>query len=79
MNILLKKLPEECPWCHETPIVASDPLWNGSHGYYGNYEYYVACKNKSCKIKPRTKSYNNIYGMSEQECIDKAINDWNTR
>ena len=42
---LIKEMPKECPFCHDIPIVAKDPLWNESHGYYGNYEYYVACKN----------------------------------
>lgn len=80
MNIqLIRVLLKECPFCHDMPILAKDPKWNASHGYHGHYEYYVACKNGKCKINPRTKSYNDIYDMSEQECIDKAIEDWNTR
>ena len=80
MNIpLMRVLPKECPWCHDMPVLIKDPLWNDSCGYHGNYEYYVACINESCKIKPRTKSYNDIYDMLEQECMDKAIEDWNTR
>ena len=76
---LIKEMPKECPFCHDIPIVAKDPLWNEGHGYYGNYEYYVACKNGKCKIHPRTKSYNDIYDMSENECIESAIKDWNSR
>ena len=80
MNIPLMRISlKECPWCHDMPVLAKDPLWSGSHGYHGNYEYYVACNNGNCKIKPCTKSYDNIYDMSEQECINKAIDDWNTR
>ncbi len=76
---LIKTMPKECPWCHDIPIVAKDPLWNGSHGYYGNYKYYVACRNGNCKINPRTKSYIDVYDMKEEECINKAIEDWNKR
>lgn len=70
---------KECPFCHDIPILNKDPLWNGSHGYHGNYEYYVGCRNGRCKINPRTKSYNDIYDMKEQECIEKVIEDWNIR
>lgn len=80
MNLLLMRIyPKECSFCHDMPILVKDPLWNRSHGYHGKYEYYVACKNKRCKINPKTKSYNDIYDMSEQECIKKAIEDWNKR
>lgn len=75
----MKQCPKECPFCHVLPDIIKNPLWHGSQGYYGNYDYYVACRNKDCKIQPRTKSYNDIYDMTEQECIDKAIEDWNDR
>lgn len=75
----IKELPKECPFCHDIPIVAKEPLWHGSHGYYGNYAYYVACKNENCKIMPSTKPYTDIYDMTEQECVDKSIKDWNNR
>ena len=79
MNIRMRELPKECPFCHDIPVVAKKPMWNGSHGYHGNYTYYVACKNKNCKVQPRTKAYNDIYDMTEQKCIDKSIKDWNDR
>lgn len=75
----VKVLPMECPFCHDTPSIIKDPLWTNYHGYYGNHKYYVACENIDCKIQPRTKSYNDIYDMKEQECIDKSIEDWNNR
>ena len=79
IKIKIKVLPKECPFCHDIPALIKDPLWNGNHGYYGNYEYYVACENKKCKVNPKTKPYNDIYDMAEQECINKSIEDWNTR
>lgn len=75
----IKTLPLECPFCHIVPSIEKDPLWNGSHGYIGNYSYYIACKNENCNIQPRTKSYNDIYDMTEQDCINKSIEDWNSR
>ena len=71
--VRITELPKECPFCHDMPMVKKVPLWRGSHGYHGNYEYSVACMNENCKITPRTKSYNDIYDMTEQECINRAI------
>ena len=75
---LIKILPQECPWCHNMPVLVKDPLWDGSHGYHGHYKYYVACRNKECNVNPHTYAYNDIYKMSEQECIEKSIEDGNT-
>ena len=75
----MKEYPKECPFCHSLPDMVKNPLWDGTHGYPGKYEYYIACKNKDCKVKPRTYKYDNIYDMTEQECIDRAIKDWNDR
>lgn len=70
---------EECPWCHTEPRVIINPLWNGMHGYHGHFEYYVSCDNAHCKIQPKTKKYNDIYNMTEEDCIIKATSDWNNR
>lgn len=75
----MKEYPKECPFCHSLPDIIKIPLWEGSHGYYGKYEYYIACRNEKCKVKITTRKYNNIYNMTEQECIDRAIRDWNDR
>lgn len=76
---LIRISPKECPFCHNMPVIRKEPLWNGSHGYHDCYEYYVACENEKCKVNPRTSSYNDIYDMKEQECIEKALEDWNER
>ena len=75
----MKEMPKECPWCHQIPAVEEVPLWHGSHGYHGNYEYYVGCKNERCKVRPRTTAYNDIYHGDKQKCIDACIKDWNDR
>lgn len=75
----LKTLPIECPFCHSIPELVKTPLWYGTHGYRGCYEYSVRCTNEECLVKPHTHEYNDIYDMDEDECFSKAINDWNTR
>lgn len=53
----MKEYPKECPFCHNLPDIAKSPLWNGSHGYHGRYNYYIACRNENCKMKPKTYEY----------------------
>ena len=80
MKITFPSTPvKDCPFCHAMPTFNKEPLWHGSHGYRDNYEYYVACENEECRIKPSTKHYNDIYDMNEAECFEKAIEDWNIR
>lgn len=76
---IIKEIPKECPFCHSLPSVTKNPLWHGSHGYHGNFEYFIGCCNDMCKIKPATRKYDDIYDMTEQDCIDRAIADWNER
>ena len=71
----MKEYPKECPFCHALPDIVKKPL----KYFCRNYDYYIACQNKDYKIQPRTRAYNDIYDMTEQECIDKAIEDWNDR
>lgn len=76
---VIKEILKECPFCHLMPSVIKNPLWHESHGYHGKFEYYVGCQNDTCKIKPETRRYDDIYKMTEQDCIDRAITDWNER
>lgn len=79
-EILLKQEKlKSCPWCNATPKLIMEPLWNGSHGYYGNYKYFIACRNPKCKINPRSHGCNTIIYKTENQCIDNAIKDWNER
>ena len=50
----MKEYPRECPFCHSLPDIVINPLWDGTHGYHGKYEYYIACRNNDCKIGPHT-------------------------
>ena len=75
----MKEYPKECPFCHVLPDLVKEPLWHGNHGYYGKYDYYVACRNKDCKINPSTPKCADVYGDTEQECFEKVIEYWNDR
>ena len=69
---------KKCPWCKNRPNLYKEALWNGTHGYRGNYTYYIKCDNKMCKINPVTKKYNDVYDK-EDSCINNVCNDWNNR
>lgn len=65
----------ECPWCH-TPgrlFLQDEDLVNSLL-----VKYRVACPNEKCKVRPRTKKYNNI-DMNRAAALNMAINDWESR
>ena len=71
---------KQCPFCHRMPKVYKIPLWDGSHGYQGEYEYTVKCANEDCKADVEVKCHpNTIYGKTEEECIKEIVDDWNKR
>ena len=70
-NIILK----ECPFCKTMPSVCIESI----KGYDPCHDYFVACKNPKCKIRPSTKKYNDIYDSDLNKCIQNAIEDWNDR
>lgn len=76
---IIKEPIKECPFCHMIPILSKAPLWRGSHGYQGCYSYSIACQNDDCKINPATRMYDTVNNRTEQDCIDRAIADWNER
>lgn len=65
-----------CPFCKKPARLFTNRLWWKDYGYIGNYRYYVGCDNPSCKVRPRTKSYNDIY-VETEVAIREAIKDWN--
>lgn len=71
---------KKCPFCKGSANIIEEKLWSkNGRGYYNKYRYYVYCNNSKCKINPKTREYNTIYGKTRDECIDMAINDWNKR
>jgi hypothetical protein len=69
---------KSCPFCGAGVFLHKEPAWNGSHGYRGNYIYYVGCTNPDCAVRPTTKKSDDIY-RTEEEAREKIINYWNNR
>ena len=75
-----------CPWCQSVASLTQTPLWqeyeyNGrkeTHGYTGNYEYYVQCSNIECLAIAPGGKIDDIYRAPEDAMrIAKEI--WNRR
>ena len=71
---VINKPLKRCPWCKSLPEIRKDDIT----GYDRCCNYYVACTNKKCKVRPKTKYYNDIYSTPDK-CINKAIKAWNDR
>ena len=39
-----------CPFCGKKVELIKEPLWHGSHGYYGSYEYVVKCRSPGVPV-----------------------------
>ena len=65
-----------CPFCGNEVELEKIPLWHGSHGYHGCYEYEIKCSKCGCTVdQPKNDS---IY-RSEEEAKENAIKAWNKR
>ena len=69
---------KDCPWCGAPGSYHKEPAWHGSHGYVGNYFYYIECSNPDCRAKAPHGESEDIY-RSEMEAREIAIKTWNTR
>lgn len=67
-----------CPFCGSEVELERIPLWNGSHGYIGCYEYVIECKNSECRCKVNLGKNDTIY-RSDDVAKQNAINSWNRR
>lgn len=65
-----------CPFCGEEVYMEALPLWNGSHGYYGCFEYVIKCK--KCGGATNLNGNDTIYHTSEV-AKKNAIESWNRR
>ena len=65
-----------CPFCGENVKIERLPLWHGSHGYHGSYEYDIHCSNCGCRVD---LDRNDTVYRSEEEARDNAIKAWNRR
>lgn len=65
-----------CPFCGEVVELEKRPLWRGSHGYHGCYEFVIQCQNCGCRIN---LDKNDTVYRSEDAARDNAIEAWNRR
>ena len=65
-----------CPFCGELVYIEKRPLWNGTHGYVGCYEYDIHCEKCGCRVY---LGMNDTIYCSDEEAKTNAINAWNRR
>lgn len=69
---------KSCPFCGETPRIQILPMWKGSHGYSGCYEYVIECENSECRCRVKLDKNDTIY-RSAEEALNNAVEAWNRR
>lgn len=67
-----------CPFCGKKVELIKEPLWHGSHGYYGCYDYVVKCRNPECRCQIYLGKNNTIY-YDDETAQRNAIEAWNRR
>ena len=65
-----------CPFCGSGVLLEKKPLWFGSRGYFGCYEFEISCKKCGCR---RRLDRNDTIYRSEKEAIKNVIEAWNQR
>ena len=67
-----------CPFCGHEVYMDKIPLWNGSHGYHGCYEFKIRCKNIDCGCRFDFWENDTVY-RDEETAIYNVIEQWNRR
>lgn len=67
-----------CPCGCKDVELKKCPLWYGSHGYYGCYEFKIKCNNPKCGWFLKVPKNDTVY-RSEEEAKKNVINAWNKR
>ena len=65
-----------CPFCGEIPYIERKPLWRGSHGYVGRFEYDIHCRKCGCEVP--LPGNNTIYN-TDDDARKNAVTAWNRR
>ena len=65
-----------CPFCGTKVEMRRVPLWNGSHGYHGCFNFEVKCPKCGCSV-----NYigSDTVNRSEEEAIANVTKAWNSR
>lgn len=67
-----------CPFCGSDVYLERKPMWRGSHGYQGCYEYIIKCPDDSCGCRIRLDKNTTIY-HDDVEAMNYVITKWNKR
>ena len=67
-----------CPFCGKEVTIKREPLWRGSHGYVGCYEYIIQCDNPDCRCEINLGQNDTVY-RDDETARQNAINAWNRR
>ena len=72
-----------CPFCGEVPYLERSPLWTTykdgtTHGYYGDFEYVIRCRNPECGCSVYLGRNDTVYNTDE-DAKNNAIKAWNKR
>ena len=67
---------KRCPFCGNDVELEKIPLWHGSHGYHGCYEYEIKCSKCGCTL--RYEKNDTIY-RSDDVAKNNVIEAWNRR
>lgn len=62
-----------CPICGNEPTLKKNEMWEGTHGYYGNYSYLYTCER--CKLV-KSDGITDIY-TTPLNAQKLAIKNWN--
>ena len=65
-----------CPFCGAEVHIDKNPLWNGSHGYHGCFEYDIHCGKCGCRVP---LPQNDTIYRSDEVARENAITAWNVR
>lgn len=72
----MKKEIKPCPFCGNDVEIDEVPLWHGTHGYFGCYEYKIRCNVCGCSLQYER---NDTIYRSKNEAKDNVIEAWNKR
>lgn len=65
-----------CPFCGTEVKMLKEPLWHGSHGYRGCFEFSIKCPECGCTVD---YTDNDTVYHSEEEAIANVAKAWNKR
>jgi hypothetical protein len=65
-----------CPFCGTKVRMLKEPLWRGTHGYHGCFEFSIKCPECGCTLDYIN---NDSIHQSEEEAIANVAKAWNRR